>query len=142
MPTNTSLVEDPMFVTNMKGAQAAGIPVGVYFFTQAVDEKEAGEEASAVIELIRDYRLNYPVFIDTEDVYKRQEEYYADEDYEEEPAPTGRRKTGGKKPVSYTHLDVYKRQPSRRRRKPSFRCIMPVWPARWTPLWTSQKDIT
>lgn len=26
-----SLVEDPMFVTNMKGAQAAGIPVGVYF---------------------------------------------------------------------------------------------------------------
>ena len=61
-----SLVEDPMFVTNMKGAQAAGIPVGVYFFTQAVDEKEAVEEASAVIELIRDYRLNYPVFIDTE----------------------------------------------------------------------------
>ena len=46
-----SLVEDPMFVTNMKGAQAAGIPVGVYFFTQAVDEKEAVEEASAVIEL-------------------------------------------------------------------------------------------
>lgn len=61
-----SLVEDPMFVTNMKGAQAAGIPVGVYFFTQAVDEREAVEEASAVIELIRDYRLNYPVFIDTE----------------------------------------------------------------------------
>lgn len=56
-----SLVEDPMFVTNMKGAQAAGIPVGVYFFTQAVDEKEAVEEASAVIELIRDYRLNYPI---------------------------------------------------------------------------------
>ena len=61
-----SLVEDPMFVTNMKGAEAAGIPVGVYFFTQAVDEKEAVEEASAVIELIRDYRLTYPVFIDTE----------------------------------------------------------------------------
>lgn len=31
-----------------------------------MDEKEAVEEASAVIELIRDYRLNYPVFIDTE----------------------------------------------------------------------------
>ena len=61
-----SLVEDPMFVANMKGAEAAGIPVGVYFFTQAVDEKEAVEEASAVIELIRDYRLTYPVFIDTE----------------------------------------------------------------------------
>ncbi len=40
--------------------------MGVYFFTQATDEKEAVEEASAVLELIRDYRLNYPVFIDTE----------------------------------------------------------------------------
>lgn len=39
---------------------------GRILFTQAVDEKEAVEEASAVIELIRDYRLNYPVFIDTE----------------------------------------------------------------------------
>ena len=44
-----SLVEDPQFIANMKGATAAGIPVGVYFFTQATDEKEAVEEASAVI---------------------------------------------------------------------------------------------
>ena len=61
-----SLVEDPQFVANMKGAAAAGIPVGVYFFTQATDEKEAVEEASAVLELIRDFQLSYPVFIDTE----------------------------------------------------------------------------
>ena len=61
-----SLVEDPQFVANMKGATAAGIPVGVYFFTQATDEKEAVEEASAVLELIRDFQLSYPVFIDTE----------------------------------------------------------------------------
>ena len=61
-----SLVEDPQFVANMKGATAAGIPVGVYFFTQATDEKEAVEEASAVLELIRDFQLTYPVFIDTE----------------------------------------------------------------------------
>ena len=54
-----SLVEDPMFVANMKGAEAAGLPVGVYFFTQAVDEKEAVEEASAVIELIRDISRIY-----------------------------------------------------------------------------------
>ena len=61
-----SLVEDPQFVANMKGATAAGIPVGMYFFTQATDEKEAVEEASAVLELIRDFQLSYPVFIDTE----------------------------------------------------------------------------
>lgn len=61
-----SLVEDPYFAANMKGAAASGIPVGVYFFTQAVNEVEAVEEASAVIELIREYELTYPVFIDTE----------------------------------------------------------------------------
>lgn len=61
-----SLVEDPYFEQNIKGARAAGIKVGVYFFTQAVNEVEAVEEASMVISLLRDYELQYPVFIDTE----------------------------------------------------------------------------
>lgn len=61
-----SLVEDPYFEQNIKGARAAGIKVGVYFFTQAVNEVEAVEEASMVISLVRDYELQYPVFIDTE----------------------------------------------------------------------------
>lgn len=61
-----SLVEDPYFVANMRGAAASGIPVGVYFFTQAVNEVEAVEEASAVLQMIREYDLAYPVFIDTE----------------------------------------------------------------------------
>ncbi len=61
-----SLVEDPYFAQNIKAAKAAGIKVGVYFFTQAVNEVEAVEEASMVVSLIRDYELEYPVFIDTE----------------------------------------------------------------------------
>ena len=61
-----SLVVDPRFAENMRGAATSGIPVGVYFFTQAVNEVEAVEEASAVLELIREYNLEYPVFIDTE----------------------------------------------------------------------------
>jgi len=61
-----SLVQDPYFEQNIKGARAAGIKVGVYFFTQAVNEVEAVEEASMVISLVRDYELQYPVFIDTE----------------------------------------------------------------------------
>lgn len=61
-----SLVEDPYFVANMRGAAASGVPVGVYFFTQAVNEVEAVEEASAVIRLVREYNLDYPIFIDTE----------------------------------------------------------------------------
>lgn len=61
-----SLVEDPYFAANMRGAASSGMPVGVYFFTQAVNEVEAVEEASAVLRLIREYELKYPVFIDTE----------------------------------------------------------------------------
>lgn len=61
-----ALVLDPMYEQNIRGAIEAGIPVGVYFFTQAVDEVEAVEEASMVIRLIEDYDVDYPVFLDSE----------------------------------------------------------------------------
>jgi GH25 family lysozyme M1 (1,4-beta-N-acetylmuramidase) len=61
-----SIVVDPYFEYNMKQAQNAGVSTGVYFFTQAVNEVEAVEEASAVIELIKQYNIEYPVYIDTE----------------------------------------------------------------------------
>ncbi len=61
-----SLIEDPRFETNIKGAIAAGLKVGVYFFTQAVDEMEAVEEASMVLDQIRNYKISYPVFLDVE----------------------------------------------------------------------------
>lgn len=61
-----SLIEDPRFETNIQGAIAAGLKVGVYFFTQAVDESEAVEEASMVLDQIRNYRISYPVFLDVE----------------------------------------------------------------------------
>lgn len=61
-----ALVLDPMYEQNIEGAIEAGIPVGVYFFTQATDEVEAIEEASMVIRLIEDYDVDYPVFLDSE----------------------------------------------------------------------------
>lgn len=61
-----SIVVDPYFEYNMHAAQAAGVSAGIYFFTQAVNEVEAVEEASAVIELIKEYEIDYPVYIDTE----------------------------------------------------------------------------
>lgn len=61
-----SLIEDPYFHANMQAAAASGVPTGVYFFTQAVNEVEAVEEASAVLKLISDYKLDYPIYIDTE----------------------------------------------------------------------------
>ncbi len=60
------LVEDSYFRQNIKGATENGIKVGVYFFTQAITEAEAVEEASYALSLVEGYRLNFPVFIDTE----------------------------------------------------------------------------
>ena len=60
------LVEDPFFKANMRGAALQGIPTGVYFTSYAVNEVEAVEEASAVLELIKDFRVKYPVFLDIE----------------------------------------------------------------------------
>lgn len=64
--TAGSLVEDEYFRKNIAGATKAGIKVGVYFFTQAVTEAEAVEEASMAIECVKGYHLDYPIFIDTE----------------------------------------------------------------------------
>lgn len=64
--TTGSLVIDPYFEANIKAATLAGVKVGVYFFTQAVNEVEAVEEASMVLELVKEYSLDYPIFIDTE----------------------------------------------------------------------------
>ncbi len=61
-----ALIEDPTFKKNISGAKAAGLKVGVYFFTQAVTEAEAVEEASMCIALCKGYGLDYPIFMDVE----------------------------------------------------------------------------
>ncbi len=62
------LVEDEMFETNIEGAKAAGIKVGVYLFSQAVTEEEVLEEANLVLEKIAPYQLDCPVVFDVEKV--------------------------------------------------------------------------
>lgn len=61
-----SLVLDSYFKDNCLGAIKAGIPIGVYFFSQAVNETEAIEEASMVIEECKLYKIDLPIFIDSE----------------------------------------------------------------------------
>lgn len=60
------LYEDSKFAQNISNATKAGIKVGVYFFTQAVTEAEAVEEASMCLSLVNGYNLAYPIFIDVE----------------------------------------------------------------------------
>lgn len=60
------LVEDPMYASHIKGAKAAGLRVGVYFFSQAINEAEAVEEASMAVSLANKYGINMPIAIDSE----------------------------------------------------------------------------
>ena len=60
------LVLDERFEQNIKGAQAAGLKTGVYFFSQAVSDKEAKEEAEFVLQTLEGRKLELPVVFDTE----------------------------------------------------------------------------
>lgn len=60
------LVLDEFYDQNMRGASAAGIKTGVYFFTQAVTVEEAVEEADYVLDNIKDYDVSYPIVFDVE----------------------------------------------------------------------------
>ncbi|HCE61376.1 MAG TPA: hypothetical protein DEQ85_00170 [Clostridiales bacterium] len=66
--TEGEIQPDDYFTQNIEGALAAGLDVGVYFFSQALDEKEAIDEANFVLEKIKDYPLSYPVIFDWEDI--------------------------------------------------------------------------
>lgn len=61
------LVTDDKFKANIKAASAAGLPIGVYFVTQAVNVQEARQEALYTMELVKGYKLDLPIFIDSED---------------------------------------------------------------------------
>ncbi|MCR5655254.1 MAG: N-acetylmuramoyl-L-alanine amidase [Lachnospiraceae bacterium] len=60
------LVLDDKFYDNIEGAQAVGIKTGVYFFSTAISEKEAVEEADFVMDTLDGYTLQMPVVFDTE----------------------------------------------------------------------------
>ncbi len=66
--TKGEIIEDETFEDNITGALENDIDVGVYFFTQALSEEEAEEEAEYVIESIAPYRVKYPVVLDVEAV--------------------------------------------------------------------------
>lgn len=60
------IVEDDMFRTHIQGALDAGLRVGVYFFSQALNYDEGVSEANFVLETIREFDVTCPVVIDTE----------------------------------------------------------------------------
>ena len=61
-----TIQEDEKFQEFLTGAEAVGMPVGLYFFSQAVTEAEAVEEANYVIARIGEHKISYPIAFDME----------------------------------------------------------------------------
>lgn len=66
MDSTREIIADSNARYNMQEAQKNGIKLGVYFFSTAVNETEAVEEADWVADYIAQYRITYPVAYDCE----------------------------------------------------------------------------
>lgn len=66
---------DKLLIKNIEGCLKVGLPFGIYYYSYALDEKEAKEEVSFILSAIKDYRdlVSFPVAIDMEDAdsYKK-----------------------------------------------------------------------
>lgn len=67
--TVRNLVEDNMFCSHLSGAKQYSLPFGVYFYSLAMNENEAVEEAQWVIDKLEAYNCkpDMPIYIDMED---------------------------------------------------------------------------
>lgn len=67
------LTEDPLFKTYMEQASRLSIPVGVYWYSYALNIDQAKREAEKMLEVIKGYKISVGVWIDMEDAdkYKR-----------------------------------------------------------------------
>ena len=64
--TSGGISGDDKFKANIEGAINAGIPVGAYIFSQAINEAEAREEASYLMNLCKGYNISLPLVLDYE----------------------------------------------------------------------------
>ena len=61
-----SLMTDEYVRININGAKAAGIPVGAYFFSQAISVEEAQKEAAYAVGILEGTKLDLPLVYDWE----------------------------------------------------------------------------
>lgn len=63
---NGKLKVDTQALNNMRNANAAGVPIGVYIFSQAISAAEAKQEADFIVKNIKGYKIDLPVVLDFE----------------------------------------------------------------------------
>ena len=59
--------KDNMFESHYKNACDKGIPKGAYWYSYAMSEAEAVEEAKACIEVLKGKKFEYPIYFDVEE---------------------------------------------------------------------------
>ena len=64
---NTAAQKDKFFEQNYRGAKAAGLHVGAYWYSYANSFREAEQEAAAFREVIRGKQFDLPVYLDLEE---------------------------------------------------------------------------
>ncbi len=57
---------DPYFKTNISNAESMGLDTGVCFYGNAMDVKGAEQEARYVLDIVKDYKVSYPIAYDVE----------------------------------------------------------------------------
>lgn len=60
------IVEDTYARENLRDANIAGLKVGAYFFSQALNEQEVEEEVAFLLDILKDYEITMPVVFDWE----------------------------------------------------------------------------
>ena len=60
------LVEDQYAKTNLKNAKEAGLKIGAYFFSQALNIKETDQEIQFMLKILGDTKLDMPIVLDWE----------------------------------------------------------------------------
>lgn len=65
-----ALNEDSMFMNHITGANKAGLKLGIYFFTEAINAAEGKAEAQFTLKMLKKagVKLTYPIAIDTENI--------------------------------------------------------------------------
>lgn len=98
---------DSFFEQNYKGATEAGLDVGVYFFSQAINEKEALEEADFVLKSLEGKNLALPIVFDPESILddeSRTDEVTGEQFTKNSVAFCNRIKEAGYSPMIYANL--------------------------------------
>lgn len=61
-----NIVVDPLYAKHISEFAKRNVPIGVYFFTTAITEAEAREEARWTVNAISGYKISFPIFVDSE----------------------------------------------------------------------------